>query len=129
MCIYIYIHTYVYIFIYIKLKSGAGFREPSSGLLLRGSQRLLDTCIHMYAHIYIYIYIYTHKHTLNTYNTWIQLSRLQKIYHFQSLKLRLATKPLTVRAGRMQQGRAGLMPSSLGKNASRRKPSALTGEI
>ena len=45
------------------------------------------------------------KATLSTYNTWIQLSRLQKIYHFQSLKLRLATKPLTVRAARMQQGR------------------------
>ena len=45
------------------------------------------------------------KATLSTYNTWIQLSRLQKIYHFQSLKLRLATKPLTVRVVRMQQGR------------------------
>ena len=43
--------------------------------------------------------------TLSTYNTWIQLSRLQKIYHFQSLKLRLATTPLTVRVVRMQQGR------------------------
>ena len=30
--------------------------------------------------------------TLSTYNTWIQLSRLQKIYHPQSLKLRLTTK-------------------------------------
>ena len=45
------------------------------------------------------------KATLSTYNTWIQLSRLQKIYHFQSLKLRLATKPLAVEAARMQQGR------------------------
>ena len=43
--------------------------------------------------------------TLSTYNTWIRLSRLQKIYHFQSLKLRLTTKPLTVRAVDMQQGR------------------------
>ena len=43
--------------------------------------------------------------TLSTYNTWIQLSRLQKIYHFQSLKLRLATTPLTVRVVHMQQGR------------------------
>ena len=25
--------------------------------------------------------------TLSTYNPWIQVSRLQKIYHFQSLKL------------------------------------------
>ena len=45
------------------------------------------------------------KATLNTYNTWIQLSRLQKIYHFQSLKLRLSAKPLTVEAADMQQGR------------------------
>ena len=30
--------------------------------------------------------------TLSTYNTWIQVSRLQKIYHFQSLQLRLTTK-------------------------------------
>ena len=45
------------------------------------------------------------KATLSTYNTWIQLSRLQKVYHFQSLKLRLATQPLTVDVVRMQQGR------------------------
>ena len=34
-----------------------------------------------------------------------QLSRLQKIYHFQSLKLRLTTKPLMVIVARVQQGR------------------------
>ena len=45
------------------------------------------------------------KATLSTYNTWIQLNRLQKIYHFQSLKLRLTTKPLTVEVVDMQQGR------------------------
>ena len=45
------------------------------------------------------------KATLSTYNTWIQLSRLQKIYHFQSVKLRLATEPFTVRVAHMQQGR------------------------
>ena len=45
------------------------------------------------------------KATLSTYNTWIHVSRLQKIYHFQSLKLRLTTKPVTVRAVDMQQGR------------------------
>ena len=45
------------------------------------------------------------KATLSTYNTWIQLSRLQKIYHFQSLKFTLATKPLAVEVVRMQQGR------------------------
>ena len=45
------------------------------------------------------------KATLSTYNTWIQISRLQKVYHFQSLKLRLATEPLAVGVDRMQQGR------------------------
>ena len=40
--------------------------------------------------------------TLSTYNTWIQLSRLQKIYHFQSLKLEVATKVLTLIVTRMQ---------------------------
>ena len=45
------------------------------------------------------------KATLSTYNTWIHVSRLQKIYHFQSLKLRLSAKPLTVEAADMQQGR------------------------
>ena len=34
------------------------------------------------------------KATLSTYNTWIQLSRLQKIDHPQSLKLQLVAKPL-----------------------------------
>ena len=43
--------------------------------------------------------------TLSTYNTRLQLSRLQQIYHPQSLKLRLTTKPLTVGAVDMQQGR------------------------
>ena len=45
------------------------------------------------------------KATLNTYNTWIQLSRLQKIYHFQSLNLRLATQALTLEVAHTQQGR------------------------
>ena len=31
------------------------------------------------------------KATLSTYNTWIQLGRLQKIYHSQSPKLRFTT--------------------------------------
>ena len=31
------------------------------------------------------------KSTLNTHNTWSQLSRLQRIYHFRNLKLILAT--------------------------------------
>ena len=38
------------------------------------------------------------KATLNTYNTWIQLGRLQMVYHFQILTLSLAAKPLTVEA-------------------------------
>ena len=45
------------------------------------------------------------KATLSTYNTWIHLSRLQKVYHFHSLKLRLTTQPLTVDMAHMQQGR------------------------
>ena len=45
------------------------------------------------------------KATLSTYNTWIQVSRLQKIYHLPSLKLRLTTTPLAVVVARMQQGR------------------------
>ena len=45
------------------------------------------------------------KATLNTYNTWIHVSRLQKICHIQSLKLWLTTEPLTVEAADMQQGR------------------------
>ena len=45
------------------------------------------------------------KATLSTYNPWIQVSRLQKIYHFQSLKLRLDAKPLTAGAVDTQQGR------------------------
>ena len=49
------------------------------------------------------------KATLSTYGTWIQVSRLQKIYHFQRLQLRLATKPLAVRVVRMQQGRAVML--------------------
>ena len=46
------------------------------------------------------------KATLSTYNTWIQLSRLQKIYHPQSLKLQLAAKPLTAGATHIQLGRS-----------------------
>ena len=34
--------------------------------------------------------------TLSTYNTWIQVSRLQKIYHFQRKKLWFATLLLTM---------------------------------
>ena len=45
------------------------------------------------------------KATLSTYNTWIRLSRLQKIYHFQSLKLRLTTEPFAAGVVDMQQGR------------------------
>ena len=34
------------------------------------------------------------KATLSTYNTWMQLSRLQRIYRLQYLKLRLTTEPI-----------------------------------
>ena len=45
------------------------------------------------------------KATLSTYNTWIQVSRLQKIYHSQRKKLRFTTTPLTVGADHAQKGR------------------------
>ena len=45
------------------------------------------------------------KATLSTYGTWIQVSRLQKIYRNQRLQLRLATKPLAVTVVHVQQGR------------------------
>ena len=44
--------------------------------------------------------------TLSTYNTWIQVSRLQKIYRFHSLKMRLATAALTLGVARMRQGKS-----------------------
>ena len=37
------------------------------------------------------------KATLSTYNPWIQVSRLQKIYHFQHWKLRFAQYSLARR--------------------------------
>ena len=46
------------------------------------------------------------KATLSTYNTWIQISRLQKIYRFHSLKMRLATAALTLGVTRMRQGKS-----------------------
>ena len=42
--------------------------------------------------------------TLSTYNTWIQVSRLQKIYHFQSLQLRLTTKTFNGNRGSYATG-------------------------
>ena len=45
------------------------------------------------------------KATLSTYNTWIQISRLQKIYHFHCLKLELAPKPLAVGGADLQLSR------------------------
>ena len=45
------------------------------------------------------------KATLSTYNTWIQVSRLQKIYHSQRRKLRFTATPLTVGADHLQEGR------------------------
>ena len=45
------------------------------------------------------------KATLSTYNTWIQVSRLQKIYHFQRKKLWFATVLLTAVMASTQEGR------------------------
>ncbi len=46
------------------------------------------------------------KATLNTYNTWIQLSRLQKVYHFPSVKLKFTEYLLTETSVDLQQGRS-----------------------
>ena len=46
------------------------------------------------------------KATLSTYNTWIQISRLQKIYRFHNLKMRLATAALMLEVTRMRQGKS-----------------------
>ena len=43
--------------------------------------------------------------TLSTYGTWIQVSRLQKIYRNQCLQLRLSTEPLTARVAHTHLGR------------------------
>ena len=51
------------------------------------------------------------KATLSTYNTWIQLSRLQKIYHPQSMKLRLAAVAFHGRK-RLAHNRAEAYPLS-----------------
>ena len=42
--------------------------------------------------------------TLSTYGTWIQVSRLQKIYHFQSLQLRLTTQTFNGNRGSYAAG-------------------------
>ena len=41
--------------------------------------------------------------TLNTYNTWIHLSRLQKIYHFQCKKVNVTARHLAVHADQRTQ--------------------------
>ena len=45
------------------------------------------------------------KATLSTYNPWIQLSRLQKIYHFQHQKLICIIHTLPFKLVHMQKGR------------------------
>ena len=45
------------------------------------------------------------KATLSTYNPWIQVSRLQKIYHFQHQKLRCTTHALPNPLLHVQKGR------------------------
>ena len=44
--------------------------------------------------------------TLSTYNTWIQINRLQKIHRFHSVKMRLATAALTLGVARVRRSRA-----------------------
>jgi hypothetical protein len=44
--------------------------------------------------------------TLSTYNTWIQVSRLQKIHRFQRNNVRFATPPLAAHMVRMQESRS-----------------------
>ena len=46
------------------------------------------------------------KATLSTYNTWMQLSRLQRIYHLRCLKLRLTTGPVAAVAVRTKLAEA-----------------------
>ena len=41
--------------------------------------------------------------TLNTYNTWIHLSRLQKIYHFRCKKVNVTARHLAVHADQRTQ--------------------------
>ena len=45
------------------------------------------------------------KATLSTYNPWIQVSRLQKIYHFQHEKLRCTIHTLPISLLHTQEGR------------------------
>tara|TARA_B100000767_G_C19361090_1_gene367886 strand:- start:67 stop:435 length:369 start_codon:yes stop_codon:yes gene_type:complete len=45
------------------------------------------------------------KATLSTYNPWIQVSRLQKIYHFQHKKLIFTKHTLPFKLVHMQKGR------------------------
>ena len=45
------------------------------------------------------------KATLSTYNPWIQVSRLQKIYHFQRWKLRFTKYTLPFKLVHTQKGR------------------------
>ena len=51
----------------------------------------------------------TTKDTLSTYNTWIQLSRLQSIYHSHRAKLQCASVPLTAAGAEVRQSRSLLV--------------------
>ena len=52
------------------------------------------------------------KDTLSTYNTWIQISRLQKIYHPHWAKWLFASTPLTASEGRAHRSRSLLIGAS-----------------
>ena len=51
--------------------------------------------------------------TLSTYNTWIHVSRLQKIYHFQCLKGNVTDRHLAVHSAQCKQ-KIYLLPCSIG---------------
>ena len=44
------------------------------------------------------------KVTLSTYNTWIQIGRLQRIYHLHRPKFQLTVEVLATEAAQMQLG-------------------------
>ena len=59
------------------------------------------------------------KATLSTYNTWIQLSRLQKIYRSQCLKLRFTTKAFNGRSSLNATGHTYILSCSSGNGGQR----------
>jgi hypothetical protein len=52
--------------------------------------------------------------TLSTYNTWMQLSRLQRMYHFRYLKLRFVRRRLSALRTYAKLGRSLLVSCYIG---------------